>query len=222
MRRRFPFLTPWQVWLEIQTSEAMPEEEGRRAGDMVGKGTSTMELLYGSLSGMAFGLVSPIAGQPFDIVKTKMQADARFLKSSPFSVVKTVVATEGVRGMYRGMLPILASTGVQKTVLFTANAGDQRALTCTLQPVTVRTQAASRPYYLAYPGARRAVEKSGMPLLTEAIPGTGGLKPGQPSSWRSPSPSRNPDLKASPSPSHIPGPDPDPLSSRQRGPIRPP
>ena len=54
----------------------MPEEEGRRAGDMVGKGTSTMELLYGSLSGMAFGLVSPIAGQPFDIVKTKMQADA--------------------------------------------------------------------------------------------------------------------------------------------------
>eukprot|EP00964_Phaeocystis_antarctica_P006241 scaffold3395_cov66-Phaeocystis_antarctica.AAC.1 len=78
-----------------------------------------------------------------------MQADARFLKSSPFSVVKTVVATEGLRGMYRGMLPILASTGVQKTVLFTANAG-----------------------------ARRAVENSGMPLLTEAIPGTGGLKPG--------------------------------------------
>ena len=132
---RFPFLNPLgKFWLEIQTSEArraMPEEEGRRAGDMVGKGTSTMELLYGSLSGMAFGLVSPIAGQPFDIVKTKMQADARFLKSSPFSVVKTVVATEGVRGMYRGMLPILASTGVQKTVLFTANAGDQRARTCT-------------------------------------------------------------------------------------------
>lgn len=117
----------------------MPEEEGRRAGDMVGKGTSTMELLYGSLSGMAFGLVSPIAGQPFDIVKTKMQADARFLKSSPFSVVKTVVATEGVRGMYRGMLPILASTGVQKTVLFTANAGDQQR-TCTLQPAPLRFQ----------------------------------------------------------------------------------
>jgi len=123
--------------------------EGRRAGDMVGKGSSTMELLYGSLSGMAFGLVSPIAGQPFDIVKTKMQADARFLTASPFSVVKKVVASEGVRGMYRGMLPILASTGVQKTVLFTANAG-----------------------------ARRAVERSGIPMLTEAIPGTGGLKPG--------------------------------------------
>ena len=135
-----------------QRRQAMPEEEGRRAGDMVGKGTSTMELLYGSLSGMAFGLVSPIAGQPFDIVKTKMQADARFLKSSPFSVVKTVVATEGVRGMYRGMLPILASTGVQKTVLFTANAGDQHphlhspACTATLPDyITTRIQALGVP-----------------------------------------------------------------------------
>ena len=110
-----------------------------------------------------------------------MQADARFLKSSPFSVVKTVVATEGLRGMYRGMLPILASTGVQKTVLFTANAG-----------------------------ARRAVENSGMPMLTEAIPGTGGLKPGRTSSWRNPSPSPNPHLKANPSPNPGPSPDPDP------------
>ena len=127
----------------------MPDEQQRRAGDMVGKGSSTAELLYGSLSGMAFGLVSPIAGQPFDVVKTKMQADTRFLTASPFSVVKKVVASDGVRGMYRGLLPILASTGVQKTVLFTANAG-----------------------------TRRAVEQSGISLLNEAIPGSGGLKPG--------------------------------------------
>ena len=143
----------------------MPEEEGRRAGDMVGKGTSTVELLYGSLSGMAFGLVSPIAGQPFDIVKTKMQADARFLKSSPFSVVKTVVATEGVRGMYRGMLPILASTGVQKTVLFTANAGDHSPAcnrsypdcTATLPDyITTRIQALGAPSRSqAYPCSQR-------------------------------------------------------------------
>ena len=41
----------------------MPEDDSRRAGDMVGKGTSTAELLYGSLSGFAFGLISPIAGR---------------------------------------------------------------------------------------------------------------------------------------------------------------
>ena len=46
----------------------------RRAGDMIGKETSFAELIYGSVSGMMFGLVSPIAGQPFDVVKTKMQA----------------------------------------------------------------------------------------------------------------------------------------------------
>ena len=122
--------------------------EERRAGDMVGKGSSTTELLLGSISGMAFGLVSPIAGQPFDVVKTKMQADARFAGQSPMSVVRSIMRTEGLIGMYRGMLPILASTGVQKTVLFTANAG-----------------------------ARRSVERSGIPVLVEPIPGTAGLKP---------------------------------------------
>lgn len=121
----------------------------RRAGDMIGKGSSTAELLYGSLSGMAFGLVSPIAGQPFDLIKTKMQADVRFSNSGAISVTRDVLRTEGIRGLYRGMLPILASTGVQKTVLFTANAG-----------------------------ARRAVERSEIGYLTSPIPYTAGLKPG--------------------------------------------
>lgn len=123
-------------------------DEERRAGDMVGKGSSMTELLLGSISGMAFGLVSPIAGQPFDVVKTKMQADARFTGESPMNVVRSIMRTEGLIGMYRGMLPILASTGVQKTVLFTANAG-----------------------------ARRSVERSGISVLVEPIPGTAGLKP---------------------------------------------
>ena len=123
-------------------------DEERRAGDMIGKGSSMTELVLGSVSGMAFGLVSPIAGQPFDIVKTKMQADGRFAGQGPMSVVRSIMRTEGLVGMYRGMLPILASTGVQKTVLFTANAG-----------------------------ARRSVEQSGIKILVDPIPGTAGLKP---------------------------------------------
>jgi len=106
-------------------------------------------LLYGSLSGMAFGLVSPIAGQPFDLVKTKMQADARYANAGAFSVAREVIRTQGLPGMFRGILPILASTGVQKTVLFTANAG-----------------------------TRRAVERSEIEVLTTPIPYTAGLKPG--------------------------------------------
>ena len=44
------------------------------SGSTVGKGSTTLELIYGSISGMAFGLVSPLASQPFDTLKTKMQA----------------------------------------------------------------------------------------------------------------------------------------------------
>ena len=47
------------------------------SGSTVGKGSTTLELIYGSISGMAFGLVSPLASQPFDTLKTKMQADPR-------------------------------------------------------------------------------------------------------------------------------------------------
>ena len=51
----------------------MGEKQG---GSMIGKGSSIMESVYGSLSGLAFGLVSPLASQPFDTLKTKMQAEA--------------------------------------------------------------------------------------------------------------------------------------------------
>jgi hypothetical protein len=97
---------------------------------------------------MAFGLISPLASQPFDTIKTKMQAQNKFSKHGPFGVAQDVIRTEGLSGLYRGMLPILASTGVQKTALFAANAG-----------------------------ARRACEESGIPALTQPIPFTGGLSP---------------------------------------------
>jgi solute carrier family 25 carnitine/acylcarnitine transporter 20/29 len=116
---------------------------------MVGKGDSTMELLYGSISGMAFGLISPIAGQPFDTIKTKMQAETRFASSGSWSVASSIVKADGFTGLYRGLTPILASTGVQKSVLFAANSS-----------------------------ARRAVENSGVDMLTTPIPLTAGLKPG--------------------------------------------
>ena len=84
---------------------AMQKADGeRRAGDMIGKGSSTAELLYGSLSGMAFGLVSPIAGQPFDLIKTKMQADVRFSNSGAISVWPKV--------MYSGLKASGACTAV--------------------------------------------------------------------------------------------------------------
>ena len=118
------------------------------AGRMVGTGSSTMELIMGSLSGLAFGLVSPLASQPFDTLKTKMQAEARYARQGMGAVATRVLRTDGAAGLYRGILPIVMSTGLQKSALFSANAG-----------------------------ARRACEESGVPALTRPIPFTGGLSP---------------------------------------------
>jgi len=128
---------------------AAPDDktEKRLVGQMVGKGAAKLEFLYGSLSGMAFGLVSPIASQPFDTLKTKMQAEARYQSQGVITLAKNVMKADGPLGFYRGMLPILLSTGVQKTTLFAANAG-----------------------------ARRACEQSQIPALVGCIPGSGGLK----------------------------------------------
>ena len=109
-------------------------------GAMVGTGSSIMEIIYGSLSGLAFGLVSPLASQPFDTLKTKMQAEARYAQQGMGAVATRVLRADGFAGLYRGILPIVMSTGVQKSALFSANAG-----------------------------ARRACEESGVPALTGGL-----------------------------------------------------
>ena len=98
-----------------------------QSGQMVGKKHPLLEAVYGSLSGMAFGLLSPLASQPFDTIKTKMQAETRYAKASPFLVGRELMQVEGARGFYRGMVPILLSTGAQKSALFAGYAGAKRA-----------------------------------------------------------------------------------------------
>ena len=95
----------------------------KASGRTVDQGSTMLETLYGSLSGMAFGLVSPLASQPFDTLKTKMQAESRFASQSMGNVARQVVRAEGIAGLFRGIVPIVASTGVQKSALFSANAG---------------------------------------------------------------------------------------------------
>ena len=104
------------------------------AGRMVGTGSSTMELIMGSLSGLAFGLVSPLASQPFDTLKTKMQAEARYARQGMGTVATQILKADGAAGLYRGILPIVMSTGLQKSALFSANAGARR--TCEERGVT--------------------------------------------------------------------------------------
>ena len=42
--------------------------------------------------------------------------------------------SEGAVGLYRGIVPIVASTGIQKSALFSANAGARRA--CEVNGIT--------------------------------------------------------------------------------------
>ena len=72
-----------------------------------------------------------------------LQADPRYARGGMGSAVRQLMKSEGAVGLYRGIVPIVASTGIQKSALFSANAG-----------------------------ARRACEQSGIPALTEPIPFT--------------------------------------------------
>jgi len=69
---------------------------------------------------VAFGAASPLVGHPIDSVKTRMQADARYAATSALQTARAVLASEGVRGLYRGLLPPLLGSSVFRSVQFGA------------------------------------------------------------------------------------------------------
>ena len=89
-------------------------------GALAGSGSLHYEALVGLLSGVVFGLVSPIVGHPFDTVKTRMQADSAHNRSSILRTVSGIWRAEGITGFYRGFLPMLAGSMVYRGALFSA------------------------------------------------------------------------------------------------------
>ena len=79
-------------------------------------------------------------------MKTKMQAEAKYANEGMVNTARAIARTDGLKGFYRGMVPILLSTGVQKSALF---AG--------------------------YAGAKRWCDQSQIGLLTTPLPGFGGM-----------------------------------------------
>ena len=86
-------------------------------------GGTLMEAAIGMASGMAFGLVTPIVGHPFDTVKTKMQGEARHRTRPVFAVVRHTWRAEGVRGFYRGLIPPLIGSTFYRGISFSAYSG---------------------------------------------------------------------------------------------------
>ena len=62
---------------ELASRESAPREQeaahppARLAGEIAGVGRPTHEALLGMVAGMAYGAASPLAGHPFDTIKTR-------------------------------------------------------------------------------------------------------------------------------------------------------
>ena len=96
-------------------------------GALAGTGSSVEEALLGFMSGVVFGLVSPIVGHPLDTIKTKMQAEAAYQSSTFTRTVQQVWRLEGLSGLYRGIGPPLLGSMVFRGLSFSAYSGTYAA-----------------------------------------------------------------------------------------------
>ena len=60
------------------TSSTAAAGTSHTKGQLVGNQNAGIEAVMGLLSGMAYGLVNPLVGHPFNLVQTSMQADAAY------------------------------------------------------------------------------------------------------------------------------------------------
>ena len=97
---------------------APPPAAPPAARGLVGSGSASTEALRGVVCGLVYGATSPLVGHPIDSVKTRMQADARYAATSALQTARGIVAAEGVRGLYRGLLPPLLGSSVFRSVQF--------------------------------------------------------------------------------------------------------
>jgi len=69
-------------------------------------------------AGYAYGLTTVVVGQPLDTIKTRMQGMPDSANRSMLGVGKDVFSREGMRGLYRGGLPLLMGGGLMRSAQF--------------------------------------------------------------------------------------------------------
>lgn len=67
---------------------------------------------------MAYGVTSTAVGQPFDTIKTRMQARPENLRSGIMETGAQLFRAEGIRGLYRGGLPLFVGGGFIRSAQF--------------------------------------------------------------------------------------------------------
>ena len=73
------------------------------------------------VAGYAYGITSVVVGQPLDTIKVRMQA-SKSIKTTMIATAKDIYASEGVRGLYRGGLPMILGGGLMRSAQFGVNA----------------------------------------------------------------------------------------------------
>lgn len=84
--------------------------------------------------GGVYGLVCTAVGQPFDTIKTRMQAKPGVGKFGSLSVGTKLFQSEGVRGLYRGATPMFLSGGFQRAGQFFFYESTHRFIHANLPP----------------------------------------------------------------------------------------
>jgi len=69
-------------------------------------------------AGASYGLTTVVVGQPLDTVKVRMQALPSSAKMPSYKVAGDLVAREGIRGLYRGGLPLFLGGAFMRSAQF--------------------------------------------------------------------------------------------------------
>ena len=77
-----------------------------------------MDYLVTFLAGASHGLTSVVVGQPLDTIKSRMQGMPNEAKNNSFTVARHVFEKEGIRGLYRGGLPIFIGGSLMRSAQF--------------------------------------------------------------------------------------------------------
>ena len=73
--------------------------------------------------GFLYGITCVCVGQPFDTIKTKMQAQPGFEKPNMIQSFSKTLRTQGIRGLYRGSLPPFFGFGCYISAQFAVYEG---------------------------------------------------------------------------------------------------
>ena len=104
-------------------AEAETPGQSSLRGAVAGQGSSLQEALFGLMGGVAYGLISPIFGHPWDTVKSKMQVEKAYENATFFQTVSRAYQSEGIRCFYKGFIPPLVGSMVYRGAGFSAYSG---------------------------------------------------------------------------------------------------